>query len=61
MIFSYRLSPTTPMTTALFKNNYLFDLPEDVKQIIKKEKEELEVEIEQLQEPVWLKIKHIPN
>lgn len=53
MIFSYRLFPTTPMTTALFKNNYLFDLPEDVKQIIKKQKEELEVEIEQLQERVF--------
>jgi len=52
MIFSYRLFPTTPMTTALFKNNYLFDLPEDVKQIIKKKKEELEVENQQLEELV---------
>jgi len=51
MIFSYRLFPTTPMTT-LFKNNYLFDLPEDVKQIIKKKKDELEVENKQLEERV---------
>jgi hypothetical protein len=40
------------MTTAIFKNNYLFDLPEDVKQIIKKQKEELDVDSEQLQERV---------
>ena len=52
MIFSYRLFPTTPMTTALFKNNFLFDLPEDVKQVIKKKKEELEVENKQLEERV---------
>ena len=52
MIFSYRLSPTTPMATSIFKNNFLFDLPDDVKQVIKKKKEDLEVESQQLEERV---------
>ena len=53
MIFSYRLFPTVPMTaiaTPVFKKNFLFELPTDVKQIIKKKEIEVEQENQKIAE-----------
>jgi len=60
MIFLYRLSYTTNMTTAVsfaFKKNFLFELPTDVKQIIKKK----EIEIEQKNQKIAEKFQELTN
>ena len=60
MIFSYRLFPTVPMTaiaTPVFKKNFLFELPTDVKQIIKKK----EIEVEQENQKIAEKFQELTN